>query len=169
MEANAGNINLHLKRFARISLHFMLDSVQPWEFENGLLTDTWCSNRRNSNPQGWRQAKRTRQLISSWLLLRFHGFIFECFYYTRNGARGDGRLLFDKNGSHTAFRLLLSFVLAISMRSQDRIAVKHNPCFYQLQMIYLHLNFVWRLPRKLLDWFTSTWSSVTRATIHWNY
>ena len=32
-----GQINLHLKRFARISLHFMLDPVQPWEFENGVL------------------------------------------------------------------------------------------------------------------------------------
>ena len=29
---------LHLKRYARISLYFMLDPVQPWEFENGLLT-----------------------------------------------------------------------------------------------------------------------------------
>ena len=34
MQAN----NLHLKRFARISLYFMLDPVQPWEFENGLLS-----------------------------------------------------------------------------------------------------------------------------------
>ena len=32
-------INLHLKRFARISLYFMLDPVQPWEFENGLLLE----------------------------------------------------------------------------------------------------------------------------------
>ena len=29
---------MHLKRFARISLHFMLDPVQLCEFENGLLS-----------------------------------------------------------------------------------------------------------------------------------
>ena len=34
MEANAGKLI-----FALISLHFMLDPVQPWEFENGLLVE----------------------------------------------------------------------------------------------------------------------------------
>ena len=39
-----GQINLHLKRFARISLHFMQDPVQPCEFENGLLDSlTWLT------------------------------------------------------------------------------------------------------------------------------
>ena len=32
-----GQINLHLKKFARIRLHFMLDPVQPREFENGIF------------------------------------------------------------------------------------------------------------------------------------
>ena len=37
-----GQINLHLKIFARISLHSMLDLIRPWEFENGLFEYHEC-------------------------------------------------------------------------------------------------------------------------------
>ena len=39
-----------VKRFARISLHFMLDPVQPWEFENGLFSNSV------TRVHGWRLA-----------------------------------------------------------------------------------------------------------------
>ena len=38
MEANAGKSFQMQIKFARISLHFMLDPVQPLEYETGLLT-----------------------------------------------------------------------------------------------------------------------------------
>ena len=38
MEANAGKFAF--ERICRISLHFMLDPVQPWEFQNDLLLRT---------------------------------------------------------------------------------------------------------------------------------
>ena len=37
MEANGGKLICIWKDFARISLYFMLDPVQPWESENGRL------------------------------------------------------------------------------------------------------------------------------------
>ena len=54
-----GQINLHLKRFARISLHFMLDPVQPWEFENGVLNAPLVCY----GSSWWHERPKTKNLV----------------------------------------------------------------------------------------------------------
>ena len=76
--------------------------------------------------------------------------------------RREGPLLFHKNGCHTPIGSLRFFVIAISVQSQGWELQRNTELAFTSpgdDLVAFEFGFK-RLPRKVLGWFVSTWSTV---------